>query len=325
MAVSDSWTDPVANHDLSLGNLITENIWDQVMSNILHAGRGNEPSLTNKSGSSRSVGDVVIVDSSNDSAFTTTTTADAANVLGVVMDTIANNAAGRVAVAGLVTVNVQGNVTRGNYLSTSTTAGRAKDAGSAKTTATFAVAMTSYAGGGAGTVSAIILPAIQVASASASGDLKAIAGSSLPTGWLWCDGSAVSRTTYADLFTAIGTTYGVGDGSTTFNVPDLRGRAPVGKDNMGGSAANRITPGGSGGAGTTLGASFGAETHTLVTNEMTPHTHNVPDGNGGGGTILVDVIVSTASGSNVVTSSVGGGAAHNNTQPSLIVNYIIKT
>jgi len=83
------------------------------------------------------------------------------------------------------------------------------------------------------------------------------AGASAPTGWLLCYGQAVSRTTYADLFTAISTTYGAGDGSTTFNVPDLRGRVPAGKDNMGGTAANRLTAGGSGVTGTTLGAAGG--------------------------------------------------------------------
>lgn len=62
-----------------------------------------------------------------------------------------------------------------------------------------------------------------------SGALIPYAGASAPTGFLLCDGAAVSRTTYADLFTAIGTTYGAGNGSTTFNVPDLQGRAPVGK------------------------------------------------------------------------------------------------
>jgi microcystin-dependent protein len=54
------------------------------------------------------------------------------------------------------------------------------------------------------------------------------AGSSVPDGWLECDGSAVSRTTYADLFTAIGTTWGAGDGSTTFNLPDMRDKVPIG-------------------------------------------------------------------------------------------------
>lgn len=60
-----------------------------------------------------------------------------------------------------------------------------------------------------------------------AGFISAFAGSTAPTGWLVCDGSAISRTYYADLFTAIGTTYGTGDGSTTFNLPDLSGKMPL--------------------------------------------------------------------------------------------------
>ena len=86
---------------------------------------------------------------------------------------------------------------------------------------------------------------------------------------------AVSRATYSDLFAAIGTTYGAGDGSTTFNLPDLRGRVAAGRDDMGGSAANRITNGGSGIVGTTLGAAGGAETHTLTTAQIPSHSHTI--------------------------------------------------
>lgn len=88
------------------------------------------------------------------------------------------------------------------------------------------------------------------------------AGGTVPSGWLLADGTAVSRTTYLRLFTAIGTTYGVGDGSTTFNLPDGRGRVIAGKDNMGGSAANRLTLAESGITGTTLGATGGIESFT---------------------------------------------------------------
>jgi phage-related tail fiber protein len=62
-----------------------------------------------------------------------------------------------------------------------------------------------------------------------------------PSGFLLCSGQAVNRTTYAVLFAVIGETFGAGDASTTFNVPDMRGRFPLGKDNMGGSSANRCT------------------------------------------------------------------------------------
>ncbi len=74
------------------------------------------------------------------------------------------------------------------------------------------------------------------------GSMLAYAGTTAPNAkWLLCDGSAVSRTIYATLFTLVSTAYGVGDGSTTFNLPDYRGRAGVGLDNLGGSSANRIT------------------------------------------------------------------------------------
>ena len=146
-------------------------------------------------------------------------------------------------------------------------------------------------------------------------------GAVAPAGWLLCYGQAISRTTYADLYSAIGTTYGVGDGSTTFNVPDLRGRVPLGKDNMGGSSANRVTAT----EADNLGQGSGAETHTLITAEMPAHTHTsnylssvpaVPLGAGTNAWVGV---------SGAATSSAGGGGAHNNLQPYLTLNYIIRT
>lgn len=71
-------------------------------------------------------------------------------------------------------------------------------------------------------------PVWQAIGAEPAGKISMYGGSAAPTGWILCDGSAVSRTTFAALFAAIGTTYGVGDGSTTFNVPDFRGRVGVG-------------------------------------------------------------------------------------------------
>ena len=153
-----------------------------------------------------------------------------------------------------------------------------------------------------------------------AGSVVDFAGSSAPSGWLLCAGQAVSRTTYADLFTAIGTTFGVGDGSTTFNLPDLRGRVVAGKDDMNGTAANRLTTGGSGINGASLGASGGTQTHTLITAEIPAHTHG--GGIAGGGSEQF-----TGGGSQAVanTGSTGGGGAHQNTQPTLILNKIIKT
>lgn len=74
-----------------------------------------------------------------------------------------------------------------------------------------------------------------------AGIVVPFAGASAPDGFLLCSGSAVSRSTYSRLFSVIGTTFGVGDGSTTFNLPDMRGRAAAGKDNMGGTSAGRLT------------------------------------------------------------------------------------
>lgn len=131
------------------------------------------------------------------------------------------------------------------------------------------------------------------------GALMPYAGNTAPSGWLLADGSAVSRTTYASLFAVLGTTYGAGDGSTTFNLPDLRGRVPAGKDDMGGVAANRLTSGGSGVDGVTLGAQGGSETHTLLSSEIPSHAH-------GAGTFSTSI-----SGTTVASSSHNHNMAHN--------------
>lgn len=141
-------------------------------------------------------------------------------------------------------------------------------------------------------------------------------GGSTPTGWLVCDGSAVSRTTYSALFTAIGVTWGAGDTVTTFNVPDLRGRATFGDDNMGGSTASRITNAGCGIVGTTLGATGGDQL-------LAGHTHTAGASTGvtlGGG---ANVRSTTAAGGDIATSSTGGGASAN-VPPAAIVTKIIK-
>lgn len=106
------------------------------------------------------------------------------------------------------------------------------------------------------------LAAVVQAGLNPAGAIQAYGGSSAPTGYLLCDGSAVSRSTYADLFTAIGTTYGAGDGSTTFNIPNLKGRVPVGRD----SAQTEFD---------VLGETGGAKTHTLTTAEIAAHQHNI--------------------------------------------------
>jgi microcystin-dependent protein len=114
-----------------------------------------------------------------------------------------------------------------------------------------------------------------------TGTVFPFAGSSAPSGWLLCAGQStgILRTTYKRLFAVIGTTYGAGDGSTTFNLPDLRGRSAFGKDDMGGSAASRLTSPASGIAGNTLGASGGAQSKGLSTAELPSHQHGVSTSN----------------------------------------------
>jgi len=141
-----------------------------------------------------------------------------------------------------------------------------------------------------------------------------------PNGWLICNGQAVNRTTYADLFTAIGTTYGSGDGSTTFNIPDLVGRAPIGY-------GQSPDAGEGGGAGTSrgIGTKAGAETHTLSTDQMPAHDHTSPfsatgpQEDGGGSATNIPV-----PGTGPATGSAGNGVAHNNVGPALTIQYIIK-
>lgn len=225
------------------------------------------------------------------------------------------------------------------------------------------------------------------------------AGSAAPAGWLMCGGQEVSRTDFAALFAVVGTTYGSGNGTTTFNIPDLRGRVIAGEDDMGGTAANRLTAGGSGITGATLGASGGAETVTLTSaqsgvsahqhantatftgtavntgNQSVDHTHSGTTGNdspdhthqtyintsnintrtagtagynvdtGGtwntfgastrhqhgfttGGVSANHTHSVTASGTvavtNVNNTAANAASAHTNTQPTIILNYIIK-
>jgi microcystin-dependent protein len=157
-----------------------------------------------------------------------------------------------------------------------------------------------------------------------AGAVMEYSGTTEPAGWLFCYGQAISRTTYARLFAAISTTHGTGDGSTTFNVPDRRGRVAAGKDNMGGTSANRLTGLSGGVDGDTLGAVGGAESHTLTIAQMPAHTHptthqNQPSYQGGA------VNAESDNAGADVTGSTGGDGAHNNVQPTIIQNFIIKT
>ncbi len=104
------------------------------------------------------------------------------------------------------------------------------------------------------------------------GSVTDYAGSSAPTGWILCYGQNVPRASYPLLFAAIGTTYGAGDGATTFGLPDLRGRAIYGKDNMGGSAASRLTTTYFGTDPTVLAAVGGSQSSSLSTTHLPPYT-----------------------------------------------------
>lgn len=195
------------------------------------------------------------------------------------------------------------------------------------------------------------------------GTVSPYAGSSTPANWLFCNGSAVNRTTYANLFAVIGTTYGAGDGSTTFNLPDLRGRVVIAQDNMGGvGAAGRVS------AATSLNYSAGAATHSLSIGEMPNHDHGgsattssngshshgtgsvsypyfavaaaavgtidaIQTGAGADGVMFVSggsagavgTTASTGAHTHTVTvGAQGSGTGHNNLQPLLTLNYIIR-
>ena len=175
-----------------------------------------------------------------------------------------------------------------------------------------------------------------------TGAVVPFGGSSAPTGFLLCAGQAVSRSTYSALFGVISTTYGTGDGSSTFNLPDLRGRVVAGQDDMGGSSADRLTGQTGGVNGDTLAATGGAETHALTEAQLASHSHaaameqNSSDESGitrvGLGRSLSDrdgnyrTSVSVGGGADqLLIANTGSGSAHNNVQPTIILNYIIKT
>lgn len=133
-----------------------------------------------------------------------------------------------------------------------------------------------------------------------SGAVMSFAMSTAPSGWLECDGSAISRTTYSTLFLAIGTTFGTGDGSTTFNIPDARGEFIRGWDNGRGVDAARVF-------GSNQDDAFKAHTHTYYDSSST-----------GGG----DNLVGGARGTNGTTSSTGASE----TRPrNIALMYCIKT
>ncbi len=171
------------------------------------------------------------------------------------------------------------------------------------------------------------------------GEIKLYGGGTAPARYLICQGQAVSRTTYSDLYTVLGDTYGAGDGTTTFNLPDLRSRVPMGTGAVAG-LSNRAR-----------GEKVGAEAHTLTTAQMPTHDHGGVTSSDGshshttygtaasntttGGTANRVVGLAGTAGADTGTTSTapnhshtvgssGLGESHNNMQPSLGINFIIR-
>ncbi|TWI07876.1 phage tail protein [Bradyrhizobium daqingense] len=179
------------------------------------------------------------------------------------------------------------------------------------------------------------------------GGVLPFTGSTAPnSSFVLAYGQGISRTTYSTYFSLVGTTYGTGDGSSTFNIPDLRGRVIAGRDDMGGSAASRlsvtsITSGGP----TTLGGSGGADTKTLATANLPPYTPAGTITNGaisishnavslaanmtGGGAFSAGANAATitaSQGASTFTGTAQGGTstAFSLAQPTIILNYLLR-
>jgi len=170
----------------------------------------------------------------------------------------------------------------------------------------------------------LVLPKGDTGPAGAKGDpgsgcpigtIVPFSGELIPDGYLECNGAAVSRTTYSELFVVVGTRYGSGDGSTTFNLPNLKGRVTVGQNTADTSFD-------------TLGETGGEKTHKLTWDEMPSHTHGRRTTCGGRGNTSADG--SSAGGykwhdsGNNQTESAGSDQPHNNLQPYIVTKYIIK-
>ena len=154
-----------------------------------------------------------------------------------------------------------------------------------------------------------------------TGTVSAFAGSAAPTGYALCDGSQVNRTTQAALFAVIGTTYGSGDGSTTFNLPDLRGRVVAGMgESLLGATADTL--------GEDNGLIADTKEHLLTSAEsgLPNHTHSggvsATASNGAAGDPFRTYFTQTGG---VTGGAQDASSAHNNVQPTIILNYIIKT
>lgn len=213
-----------------------------------------------------------------------------------------------------------------------------------------------YVADGVGSGSWQDLPILTTSSSFPIGTILAWPSATPPPAWSLCYGQVLNRQQYSLLFSSIGVTYGLGDGSSTFNLPDLRGRVIATRQTMGGVASNNLlTTVKSGVNGDSLGASGGLERVALdslnylpslsvTTSSNGAHTHTLTNGtsialvfgsssSGGFDVSSVDdlgVVTGTislaAAGSHTHTYTVNAGsqgAGHNNVQPTMVMNYII--
>lgn len=244
------------------------------------------------------------------------------NVTGDLTGDVTGNVTGNV--TGDLTGNVTGDIT-GNVTATSVIADGVTASTQASGDNSTKVATTAY---------------VDSLTTVPTGALTQYAGGSAPNGWLVCDGSTVSRSTYSDLHALLkdvgGTdnyAYGNGDGSTTFTLPDLRGRIPVGVGQQTSGKWDSSAEDYSGsGTNFALAATGGTEDHKLLEAEIPSHDHGMPTGTNemrtttntlggtndnagsGGGAVGLDTF-----------EAFGGTSSHNNLQPYIALNYIIKT
>lgn len=159
------------------------------------------------------------------------------------------------------------------------------------------------------------------------GTVLPFAGATVPTNFLLCDGREVSRFTYQNLFNIVGIAYGAPTSSSVFKLPDMRGRVVVGKDNMGGASANRLTSSNA----DQLGGKVGTELHVLTSAQMPAHTHTYGDHVFASGAAGAEDGADDGTDANNVradtvrtTGSTGSGTGHENMQPSRTLNYIVR-
>lgn len=160
-----------------------------------------------------------------------------------------------------------------------------------------------------------------------AGSVVAFAGAVAPSGFVLCYGQAISRAGAPDLFSAIGTIYGAGNGTTTFNVPDLRGRDVAGLNNMGGADSFRLVNASFGATGfnpNVLGQAGGVDRRSININNLPPHSHTLTQTLSGLGVGTLRVTVEGGLAATSSTGLTGGGQAMSSLPPMMVLNYIIK-